>query len=47
LGDVVYLLAGEVDTSGATVNVDIGLEGVNRTPDRPWGSDSSWTTNLG
>jgi hypothetical protein len=46
LGDVVYLFAGEVDTSGASVNAAGGLECVSRTPERPWKSDSSWSTNF-
>jgi hypothetical protein len=46
LGDVIHLLAGEVDTSRASVKTAGGLECVSRTPERPWGSDSSWTTNF-
>jgi hypothetical protein len=46
LGDVVYLFAGEVDTSRASVKAASGLECVSRTPERPWKSDSSWSTNF-
>jgi chromosome segregation ATPase len=47
LGDVVHLLAGEVDTSGVRVNADNGLERVNRSGDPPWGTtEQGWTTQV-
>jgi hypothetical protein len=46
LSDVVYLFAGEVDTSRVVVKTAGDLEHVSRPAERPWGSDSSWTTNF-
>jgi hypothetical protein len=46
IGDVVYLLAGEVDTSQATVNADANLDHVDRHGDPSWSTGQRWTTDF-
>jgi hypothetical protein len=47
LGDIVYLLSGDVDTSEARVASDGRLDYVDRSGDRPWKADQSWNTTFG
>lgn len=46
LGDIAYLLSGDVDTSAAEVASGGRLDYLNRSGKRAWNADQSWTTTF-